>query len=101
MLLRELMRSLGIPKNRREAFQKFLDGMIRDGELIAIKGNRYGIPGKMNLMTGRLQCHPNGFGFVIPEKAGEPDLFIGRRSMMEAMHGDRVVARIESTKPDG
>jgi ribonuclease R len=101
MLLRELMRSLGIPKNRRAAFQKFLDEMIRDGELIAIKGNRYGIPGKMNLVTGRLQCHPNGFGFVVPEKADGPDLFIGRRGMMEAMHGDRVVARIESTKPDG
>jgi len=101
MLLRELMRSLGIPKNRRAGFQKFLDEMIRDGELIAIKGNRYGIPGKMNLVTGRLECHPNGFGFVIPDKAGEPDLFIGRRSIMEAIHGDRVVARIEATKPDG
>lgn len=101
MLLRELMRALGLPKNRRTAFQKLLDEMIRDGELIAIKGNRFGIPGKMNLLTGRLQCHPDGFGFVIPETAGETDLFIGRRSMMDAMHGDRVAARIEATKPDG
>ena len=101
MLLRELMRSLGIAKNRQTAFHKLLDEMIRDGELIEIKDNRYGLPGKMNLVTGRLQCHSDGFGFVIPEAAGESDLFIGRRSMMEAMHGDRVVARIEATKPDG
>jgi len=101
MLLRELMRSLGIAKDRRAAFQKLLDAMIRDGEIVEIKDNRYGLPGKMNLVTGRLQCHSDGFGFVIPEAAGEPDLFIGRRSMMEAMHGDSVVARIEATKPDG
>jgi ribonuclease R len=101
MLLRELMRSLGIAKNHRPAFQKLMDEMIRDGTIVEIKDNRYGLPGKMNLVTGRLQCHSDGFGFVIPEKAGEPDLFIGRRSMMEAMHGDHVVARIEATKPDG
>jgi ribonuclease R len=101
MLLRELMRSLGLPKEHRSAFQKLLNEMIRDGDLISIKGNRYGIPGKMNLMTGRLQCHPDGFGFVLSEMADESDLFIGRRHMMEAMHGDRVVARIEEVKPDG
>lgn len=101
MLLRELMRSLGIPKAQRSAFLKLLQEMIRDGALIEIKDNRYGLPGKMDLVTGRLQCHPDGFGFVLPEAAGESDLFIGRRSMMEAMHGDRVVARIEATKPDG
>jgi len=95
------MRSLGIPKKHRSAFLARLQEIIRDGELVEIKDNRYGLPGKMNLVTGRLQCHPDGFGFVLSEKTGEPDLFIGRRNMLEAMHGDRVVARIEATKADG
>ncbi len=103
------MQSLGIPKNKHAAFRRRLEEMVRDGELVQIRGNRFGLPNQMNMVTGRLQCHPDGFGFVRPDPetaaAGglreASDIYIGRGRMMESMHGDRVVARVEATKPDG
>ncbi len=51
----------------------------------------------MDLVVGRLQTHAAGFGFVIPDKAGgdAPDVYVSAANIKEAMHGDRVLARIE------
>jgi ribonuclease R len=51
-----------------------------------------------NQLTGRLVAHRDGYGFVVPDtprKDLEGDLFIGRDSMGDAMHGDHVLAGIE------
>jgi len=49
------------------------------------------------LVHGRLVAHQDGYGFVVPDTpipGVEGDLFIGRDAMGDAMHGDRVVARV-------
>jgi ribonuclease R len=51
--------------------------------------------------VGRVKCHPDGYGFVIPEREGEQDIFVSQRNLKEAMHGDRVVARVESIRKKG
>ncbi len=51
-----------------------------------------------NQLTGRLVAHRDGYGFVVPDaprKDLDGDLFIGRDSMGDAMHGDHVLASIE------
>jgi ribonuclease R len=75
--------------------------LAEDGKVVRIRGNRYGLPLKMNLVVGRVKCHPDGYGFVIPEKEGEEDIFVSPRDLKEAMHGDRVVARVESIRKKG
>jgi ribonuclease R len=50
------------------------------------------------VLTGRLVAHRDGYGFVVPDEpipGMEGDLFIGRDNLGDAMHGDRVEARIE------
>lgn len=57
-----------------------------------------------NLIAGRMVAHRDGYGFVVPDKPiprVEGDLFIGRDHMADAMHGDRVLARIERRRADG
>jgi ribonuclease R len=57
-----------------------------------------------NLVAGRLVAHREGYGFVVPDSPiprVEGDLFIGRDKVADAMHGDRVLARVENRKPDG
>ncbi|MGD0840674.1 MAG: RNB domain-containing ribonuclease [Candidatus Acidiferrales bacterium] len=57
-----------------------------------------------NVIEGRLVAHRDGYGFVVPATpipgiAG--DLFIGAGRMGDAMHGDRVLARIDRGRSRG
>ncbi len=68
-----------------------------------IRGARVGLPDRMNLVVGRLSCNPSGYGFVVPEvrREGQGDLFVAAANIREALHGDRVVARLERHGPKG
>ena len=101
LLLREILRRLGLQKEQRQKAREFLRDLAEEGRVVRIRGNRYGLPSKMNLIVGRIKTHPDGYGFVIPEAEGEEDIFISPRNLKEAMHGDRVVARIESIRRKG
>ncbi len=101
MLMPEMIRMLSIPKEDRDTFKKLIRKMTREGEIVRTKGNRYGLPEKMSLVSGQLKGHPDGYGFVIPDKPGTGDIYIGSKNMEGAMHGDKVVARIEARKEGG
>ena len=101
LLLKEIFRNLGLPGEEKQEAKELLRELVREGKIVRIRGNRYGLPSKMNLVVGRVRCHPDGYGFVIPEEEGEEDIFISPRNLQEAMHGDRVVARVESVRRKG
>src|SRR5687767_14986302 len=101
---RELLRELNIAREDRTAFKRNLRNLVQDGALIQIKGNRYGLPDRMDLVVGKLDGHPSGFGFVAPERPIEGltrDIFVAAYNLKEALHGDRVVVRIERYREDG
>jgi ribonuclease R len=50
------------------------------------------IVAKLDLVTGRVQGHPDGFGFLVPDEGGD-DLFLSPREMHKVLHGDRITAR--------
>jgi ribonuclease R len=77
--------------------------MIESGEVVKIRGARVGLPSHMNLVVGRLTANPAGFGFVVPEAAGpkRADVYVSAVNMKEALHGDRVVVRVERHTPKG
>jgi ribonuclease R len=57
-----------------------------------------------NLVSGRIVAHRDGYAFLVPDlpmPRVEGDLFIGRDGLGDAMHGDRVLARIERRRADG
>ena len=109
---RELAQLLRVPREERNAFRRQLKALAASGELLQIRGNRFGLPEKMDLVVGKLQTNPSGFGFVVPEHVergdsdgGAPatrkDIYIAASNLTEAMHGDRVVARVERETPKG
>src|SRR2546427_3461839 len=102
--MRELLQVLKVPKDDRTSFKRHIKSLVASGELIQIRGHRFGLPEKMDLYVGRLQAHPAGYGFVTPERphdSGSGDIYISGSHLNEAMHGDRVVARIERVKDGG
>jgi ribonuclease R len=58
----------------------------------------------MDVVVGRLSTNPRGFGFVVPEHVDgheRRDIFVAGTNLLEAMHGDRVVARVERETAKG
>jgi ribonuclease R len=103
MAVRELLRRLDLPKGGRQDLKPVLRELLKDGEILQIRGSRVGLASHMNLIVGKLSCNAGGFGFVVPEKKkpGQPDIYISSANMKEALHGDRVVARLERATPKG
>jgi ribonuclease R len=100
----ELLQILKVPREDRTSFKKHVQSLVSAGDLIQIRGHRFGLPEKMDLYVGRLQTHPAGYGFVTTDRPLEPaggDIYIAGTHLNEAMQGDRVVVRIERIKDGG
>src|SRR5712691_9652891 len=97
----ELARALGRKSGVRMGLNQALRELERAGEIARIRKNRYVLPPAADLVTGALHIHQAGYGFLISEKPGEPDIFIAAENIGTAMHGDRVVARISRDEPYG
>ena len=75
-----------------EALQRRLRAMERDGQLLLNRRSEYCLAHKVELISGRVVGHSQGFGFVIPEQGGD-DLLLPAHEMRAVMHGDRVAVR--------
>lgn len=101
-LLKELrLRSHG----ERMALDEALTRLTERGRLIELRGGQFVLPARTrDYAIGRLSMHRDGYGFVIPDTppAGlDGDIFIPPRHTGHAMHGDRVLARINRFDPNG
>jgi len=98
---RSIGKLLGLKADQEiEALRRRLRAMERDGQLLRNRKNAYGIMSKMNLVSGKVMGHPDGYGFLIPDE-GDEDLFLSEREMHVVLHGDRAVARISGVDRRG
>ena len=70
---RELARLLRVPHDERIAFKRDLKRLVVSGQLVPVRGNRFALPDSDDVVAGRLQTNPSGFGFVVPDDAQEGD----------------------------
>jgi ribonuclease R len=95
---KELVQLLRVPKDGRARFTRQLRSLVAAGSLIEVRGGRFGLPDRMNLLVGRVSTNPRGFAFVDAESPGpdEPaSVYIAGNNLNQAVHGDRVVVRVE------
>src|SRR5262245_62901965 len=95
--MRELLQTLKVPRDERTSFKRHVKNLVASGDLIQIRGHRFGLPEKMDLYVGRLQTHPAGYGFVAPERPLESggDIYIPTAHLSEDVHGDHADVPIE------
>ena len=110
---KQLIRELGLGGGReRRLLLEQLTRMVGRGELVRVEGEAWAVPeavrparasvpgmdtgagdlgrsGRERLVSGRLDLHRDGFGFVRPEN-GE-DIFIPPNEISGAMQGDLVL----------
>ncbi|MBL8525964.1 MAG: ribonuclease R [Betaproteobacteria bacterium] len=104
-LILEVLEQAGVPMNasqlatqlhigeaEMEGFSRRLAAMEREAQIMT---NRHGdicLVEKLDLIPGRIQGHPDGFGFLIPDD-GSDDLFLGPKQMQKVLDGDRAMVR--------
>ncbi|MGZ8252936.1 MAG: ribonuclease R [Methylophilaceae bacterium] len=88
----ELYQLLGIGEGEQEIFNRRLNAMEREGQIMRNRKGALCIAEKLNLIAGKVQGHPDGFGFLIPDNGGD-DLFLSPKEMTQVLHGDRVMVR--------
>ncbi|MBL0010880.1 MAG: ribonuclease R [Nitrosomonas sp.] len=87
-----LYKLLDITKEEEELFIRRLTAMIREGQIFRNRKGDICVMEKLDLIKGKIQGHPDGFGFLIPDD-GSPDLYLSAKEMNKALHGDRVLVR--------
>lgn len=94
MDIQELVAVFDINPDEYKSFKKVLKSMEKEGLIVRTKKDKFGVPERLGLVSGKLEVHQKGFGFLIPDAEGEKDVFIPSSSMNGAMNGDRVLVQI-------
>lgn len=92
MMPEALAELLEITTEESEFFRRRLRAMERDGQLMFNRKGALCMLDKLQLISGTVQGHPDGFGFLLPDEGGD-DLFLSPKEMRRVFHGDRVAVR--------
>jgi ribonuclease R len=83
----------------RRALEQRMKAMVRDGQLIRNRAGEYCLTRHLDLVTGKVQAHRDGFGFLTPDEGGD-DIYLSGREMRSLWTGDRIAVRT-SDSPRG
>ncbi|HEY5643060.1 MAG TPA: ribonuclease R [Woeseiaceae bacterium] len=90
-----ILASLGLKGQRmRSMLVDRLHAMVRSGQLLENRRGEYCLTAKLDLVTGTVTGHRDGFGFVARDDGVKDDIFLSAREMRPLFDGDRVAVRI-------
>jgi ribonuclease R len=91
----ELAARLHVPRHARRDFDRALAALERAGDVVQNRAGALLVAKRIALVAGRVEGHPDGHGFLIPEEPGS-SIFLPPPEMRSLMHGDRAAVRIAS-----
>ncbi|MBN2377331.1 MAG: ribonuclease R [Sedimentisphaerales bacterium] len=93
---RPLARALNVPDDQYSLFTDALKDLRQNGKIVIASKSTITLPQISNRIIGTFESSSRGFGFVRPEKLiAQGDLFIPPGDSLDAISGDRVVARVQ------
>ncbi|NQV87828.1 MAG: ribonuclease R [Woeseiaceae bacterium] len=72
-----------------------LQSMVRAGQILENRRGEFCLTVKLDLVTGKVTGHRDGFGFVIRDDGDSNDVYLSAREMRSLFDGDRVAVRIK------
>lgn len=90
--LEELCQIFEILPEEEDLFRRRIKAMCRDGQ-ITRQNKQYVIAEEMACVAGKIQGHPDGFGFLIPDDPARSHVFLTPKQMQQVLHGDRVLVK--------
>jgi len=97
---RELAERLGIDRRERQAFAAGLAALERAGEVVQNRAGALLVAKRIALVSGRVEGHPDGHGFLIPDEGGA-SIFLPPHEMRGLMHRDRAAVRVSGKDARG
>ena len=92
--IKKIMEGFGLRGQRmRGLLDDRLYQMVRAGQIIENRRGEFCLTAKLDLITGRVSGHRDGFGFVIPDD-GSNDIYLSAREMRPLFDGDRVAVKV-------
>ena len=90
-----IMQAYGLKGQRmRSLLIDQLQDMVRAGQILENRRGEFCLTAKLDLVTGKVSGHRDGFGFVIRDDGDPDDVFLSAREMRALFDGDRVAIRI-------
>ena len=67
----------------------------RAGQILENRRGEYCLTAKLDLVTGTVSGHRDGFGFVVRDDGESEDVYLSAREMRPLFDGDRVAVRVK------
>jgi len=100
----ELAERMHLADEARSALSIELEELERSGRIVRNRAGLLLVAARANLISGQVQGHRDGYGFLIRDDAGQ-DLVLPEHEMSKVLHGDRVLARVGGSdrrgRPEG
>ena len=97
LLLEALAPRFGIrTEQHRRALEARLRAMVRDGQLLRNRADEFCLTRHLDVVTGTVSAHRDGYGFLRPDDGSE-DLYLSAREMQTLWDSDRVAVRATDT----
>ena len=90
----DLIKILEIQDDEIIFFEKRIRAMERQGQVLINRKDVLCISKKINLSSGRVMGHPDGYGFLIPDDEEMDDVFLSPREMSQVFNKDRVMVQV-------
>jgi len=97
----DLLRAARVARTERRSAEERLAALEGRGLLVRTKGDRYTVPARLDLVAGRVHGNPAGFAFCVTDDPEEEDVYLPASGVRPAMHGDRVLVRVEGFRRRG
>jgi ribonuclease R len=87
----ELARALRIRASERAELRALLRRLEREGRILCLRKNRWGLPNADRYISARLSALPSGGAIAAADGDPPREYFVGRAHLCGALHGDRVL----------
>lgn len=91
----DLLEALELDQDDEARFSKMLGQLEKEGDIVRTRRDKYGLPEMMNIFRGIIRVSQRGYGILRPDAADSNEVFVYGKNLNGAMHGDRVMVRIQ------
>jgi ribonuclease R len=101
LTLKEVAGALEVASEQRKDLRRTLRELIAERKIVKLDRRHYSLLPQPEVIVGRVQAHPHGYGFLIPEDSRLPDIFLPQREARDLMHRDRVALHLTKRERGG